>query len=132
MGDPLVATRNDYDLGLMNGEGVVVTHVDLAEGSLGVAARDGRALLVPAEARDLLLHAYALSVHRSQGSEWPGVVVALHHYQRPLLSRELVYTALTRAKAKAVVLSTPRPSTWPGRGRAGRRHTWLKAALPGR
>ncbi len=132
VGDPLVATRNDYDLGLMNGEGVVVTHVDLAEGSLGVAARDGRALLVPAEARDLLLHAYALSVHRSQGSEWPGVVVALHHYQRPLLSRELVYTALTRAKAKAVVLSTPEALYLARERRAGRRHTWLKAALPGR
>ncbi|GBD41728.1 ATP-dependent RecD-like DNA helicase [bacterium HR39] len=127
VGDPLVATRNDYDLGLMNGEGVTVTHVDLGEGALGVVTREGRALLVPAESRDLLVHAYALSVHRSQGSEWPGVVVVLHHYQKPLLSRELVYTALTRAKAKAVLLTTPKALYLARERRAGRRHTWLKA-----
>ncbi|MCH8486954.1 MAG: exodeoxyribonuclease V subunit alpha [Candidatus Cyclonatronum sp.] len=109
-GRPVIMTRNDYQLGLFNGDlGVTVTQ--------GQAAADGTPLLrVAMEAFDAAksekgvslrspaqLHmmetCWALSVHRSQGSEYRKVLLALPPQDSPVLTRELIYTAVTRAKS---------------------------------
>jgi exodeoxyribonuclease V alpha subunit len=97
-GDRVVATANHLDLeptGFANGEVGVVTGT--AEGSLDVAFASGP-VTVTGQALFDLRHGWAITVHRAQGSEWPGVVVVLPPEAGGMLSRPLVYTALTRAQ----------------------------------
>ena len=97
-GDRVVATANHLDLeptGFANGEVGVVTGT--GEGSLDVAFASGP-VTVNGQALFDLRHGWAITVHRAQGSEWPGVVVVLPPEAGGMLSRPLVYTALTRAQ----------------------------------
>jgi len=129
LGDPVVMTQNDYLLELMNGEVLEVTGVDPEGPGLGGVTREGRGYYLEGPTLQRLLLAYAMSVHRSQGSEWPTVIVALHHYQDPLLSRELLYTALTRAKKRAHLLLTEEALYTCRARRSVGRHTWIKHFL---
>jgi exodeoxyribonuclease V alpha subunit len=98
VGDRVVATANHLDLepiGFANGEVGVVTGT--GEGSLDVAFASGPVTVSGAALPDLK-HGWAITVHRAQGSEWPGVVVVLPPEAGGMLSRPLVYTALTRAQ----------------------------------
>jgi exodeoxyribonuclease V alpha subunit len=92
-GDRVVATANHLDHGFANGEVGVV--VEARDGDLVVDFGAG-SVAVPPKARSDLMHGWAITVHRAQGSEWPGVVVALPPEASGMLSRPLVYTALTR------------------------------------
>jgi exodeoxyribonuclease V alpha subunit len=97
-GDRVVATANHLDLepiGFANGEVGTVTKA--GEGSLDVAFASGP-VTVNGSALSDLRHGWAITVHRAQGSEWPGVVVVLPPEAGGMLSRPLVYTALTRAQ----------------------------------
>jgi exodeoxyribonuclease V alpha subunit len=97
-GDRVVATANHLDLeptGFANGEVGVVTGT--GEGSLNIAFASGP-VTVSGQAMSDLKHGWAITVHRAQGSEWPGVVVVLPPEAGGMLSRPLVYTALTRAQ----------------------------------
>ncbi|HYH24735.1 MAG TPA: AAA family ATPase [Blastococcus sp.] len=97
-GDRVVATANHLDLeptGFANGEVGVVTRT--GEGSMDVAFASGP-VTVSGQALFDLRHGWAITVHRAQGSEWPGVVVVLPPEAGGMLSRPLVYTALTRAQ----------------------------------
>ncbi len=97
-GDRVVATANHLDLepiGFANGEVGVVTKA--GEGSLDVSFASGP-VTVSGSALSDLRHGWAITVHRAQGSEWPGVVVVLPPEAGGMLSRPLVYTALTRAQ----------------------------------
>ncbi|WP_409332502.1 AAA family ATPase [Trujillonella humicola] len=99
VGDRVVATANHLDLepiGFANGETGVVTGT--GDGSLDVAFASGP-VTVPTNALGDLRHGWAITVHRAQGSEWPGVVVVLPPEAGGMLSRPLVYTALTRAQS---------------------------------
>ncbi|WP_029432405.1 ATP-dependent RecD-like DNA helicase [Blastococcus sp. URHD0036] len=99
VGDRVVATANHLDLepiGFANGETGVVTGT--GDGSLDVAFASGP-VTVPTNALGDLRHGWAITVHRAQGSEWPGVVVCLPPEAGGMLSRPLVYTALTRAQS---------------------------------
>ncbi len=99
VGDRVVATANHLDLepiGFANGETGVVTGT--GDGSLDVAFASGP-VTVPTNALSDLRHGWAITVHRAQGSEWPGVVVVLPPEAGGMLSRPLVYTALTRAQS---------------------------------
>jgi exodeoxyribonuclease V alpha subunit len=98
VGDRVVATANHLDLepiGFANGEVGVVTGT--GDGSLTVDFSSGP-VTVPGGALPDLRHGWAITVHRAQGSEWPGVVVVLPPEAGGMLSRPLVYTALTRAQ----------------------------------
>jgi exodeoxyribonuclease V alpha subunit len=98
VGDRVVATANHLDLepiGFANGEVGVVTGA--GDGSLDVAFASGP-VTVTGNALPDLRHGWAITVHRAQGSEWPGVVVVLPPEAGGMLSRPLVYTALTRAQ----------------------------------
>jgi exodeoxyribonuclease V alpha subunit len=97
-GDRVVATANHLDLeptGFANGEVGVVTGT--GEGSLNVDFSSGP-VTVSGQALSDLRHGWAITVHRAQGSEWPGVVVVLPPEAGGMLSRPLVYTAVTRAQ----------------------------------
>ncbi|MGY2003710.1 AAA family ATPase [Blastococcus sp. SYSU DS1024] len=98
VGDRVVATANHLDLeptGFANGEVGVVTGT--GDGSLTVDFSSGP-VTVTGNALPDLRHGWAITVHRAQGSEWPGVVVVLPPEAGGMLSRPLVYTALTRAQ----------------------------------
>jgi exodeoxyribonuclease V alpha subunit len=107
-GTPVLMIRNDYDRGLFNGDlGVVVRAARASEGARLVAVfpRGAGLAAFPFEGlRDDLRVAYATTVHKAQGAELDDVALVLPERDLPLLSRELLYTALTRARRSAVVV----------------------------
>ena len=104
LGDRVMQLRNNYDKEVFNGDvGRVAALAD--DGSMDVAF-DGRRVAYEAAAIGELALAYAMSVHKSQGSEYPAVVIVLLPEHRMMLQRNLLYTALTRATRLAVLIST--------------------------
>jgi exodeoxyribonuclease V alpha subunit len=102
LGDRVIQTRNNYTLGVFNGDTGVIVGIEPDE--LTVDFGDGRQVAyTPADVLDLE-HAYCLTVHRSQGSEWPGVVILASSSYGPMLTRNLLYTALTRARRAVVIV----------------------------
>jgi len=103
-GDKVIQQINNYDKAVFNGDIGSVLSVDLEENGVTVDF-DGRAVPYDATELDELSLAYAVSIHKSQGSEYPVVVVplALQHYL--LLERNLLYTAVTRGKKLVVVIA---------------------------
>jgi exodeoxyribonuclease V alpha subunit len=108
VGDRVICVKNDYKRETFNGDGGVVQAVDLNAQQVEVALDDGRAVSYDFADLDELLHAYALSVHRAQGSEYEAVVLALHTQHYVMLQRNLLYTAVSRAKRLVVVVGSPR------------------------
>lgn len=94
-GDRVVATANHLDNGFANGEVGVVS--ESTESLFAVDFGAGPVAVPPKAMRDIV-HGWAITVHRAQGSEWPAVVVVLPPEATGMLSRPLVYTALTRAQ----------------------------------
>ncbi len=103
VGDKVMQVKNNYELDVWNGDIGVIVSRDEEEDLLQVRFEDEREVTYDATAREDLELAYAVSVHKSQGSEYKAVVVPLHIQHYPLLRRNLVYTAVTRGK-KLVVL----------------------------
>ena len=105
-GDKLIQLRNNYDKSLFNGDIGTVVSVDLAKGTL-VADFDGeRHVFERGEFGDVAL-AYAISIHKSQGSEYPVVIIPLLKGHFMMLQRNLVYTAITRGRKKVFVVGEP-------------------------
>ncbi len=105
--DKVMQVRNNYDLGVFNGDSGTIHGVDEEEGTLLVNF-DGRLVAVPQDNLDELTVAYACTIHKSQGSEYPAVVVALHDQHWVMLQRNLVYTAVTRGRRLVVIVGTRR------------------------
>jgi exodeoxyribonuclease V alpha subunit len=105
--DRVVATANHLDNGFANGEVGVVT--ESTETLLAVDFGAGPVAVPPKAMRDLL-HGWAITVHRAQGSEWPAVVVVLPPEATGMLSRPLVYTALTRAQRHLSIVHAAGPA----------------------
>ncbi len=107
VGDKVMQIRNDYDRNVFNGDLGRVVSVDPKERALVVNV-DGRAVPYSRADLDDLVLAYAVSVHKSQGSEYPAVVmpVTTHHYK--MLQRNLLYTGVTRGKRLVVLVGTRR------------------------
>ncbi|MBA3305061.1 MAG: ATP-dependent RecD-like DNA helicase [Thermoleophilaceae bacterium] len=103
-GDKLIQTRNDYSTGLMNGQIVIALGEDEDGEELLVQSDAGERLAVPADRTHSLRPAYAISVHKSQGCEMPVVIVPVHTSHAVLLSRNLLYTAVTRARRACVLV----------------------------
>nr|WP_239028959.1 exodeoxyribonuclease V subunit alpha [Pseudonocardia acidicola] len=103
-GRPLLVTSNDYDLGLYNGDtGVIVRD---GTGVRAAFARGGSPTLIAPARLSGVQSVYAMTVHRSQGSQFARVTVVLPPAESPLLTRELLYTAVTRARAVVRVVGT--------------------------
>jgi exodeoxyribonuclease V alpha subunit len=107
-GDRVLQLRNDYDLAVFNGDLGTVKAVEPVEQELLLALDDGREIRYPFAHLYALTHAYAASVHKAQGSEFPAVVIPLLMNHAPMLGRTLLYTALTRARMLAVIIGQRR------------------------
>ncbi len=106
-GDKVMQIKNDYDKEVFNGDVGRVVGVEPEARSLRVSF-DGRPVAYGREDLDQLVLAYACTVHKSQGSEYPAVVLPLlgEHYM--MLQRNLLYTAVTRARRLLVLVAAPR------------------------
>ncbi len=107
--DRVVCTQNDYTVGergLMNGEQGVVIGVN--SDTITTRLDDGRIVKTQGVQNNNLQLAYCMSIHRSQGSEYPVVVVAYHSSHYPLLDKRLLYTAITRSKSRAILCADRR------------------------
>lgn len=102
VGDKVMQTANDYEREIYNGDIGRITRVELGARSVWVDF-DGREIEARGAELDDLATAFAVSVHKSQGSEYPCVVVPLHTQHFVLLARNLLYTAVTRGKRLVVL-----------------------------
>jgi exodeoxyribonuclease V alpha subunit len=126
-GDRVLHTKNNYRLNVFNGQC----------GSVQEATKDGvtvrfgqRKVIYSHTSLVQLTHGFAISVHRSQGSEYPFVIIPIHETQYPMLSRELLYTALTRGQQMVVLIgSRSTLETAIENTVRGKLHTGLKRAL---
>jgi exodeoxyribonuclease V alpha subunit len=105
IGDKVMQKRNNYDKGVFNGDVGKITGVSRNEGSVAVSF-DGEEVLYDPDELDQLSLAYALSVHKSQGSEYPSVVLTLLGEHAAMLQRNLLYTAVTRARRLVVIVGS--------------------------
>lgn len=106
-----VNNYNIDDIGVFNGDAGTIFQVDKKTRSVWVELWDGRLIQYNAEALSQLSLAYAITVHRSQGSEVPCVVLVLHDSQYTLLERQLIYTGITRAKKLLIIVGSKRALT---------------------
>ncbi|HEV7563667.1 MAG TPA: ATP-dependent RecD-like DNA helicase [Solirubrobacterales bacterium] len=104
LGDRLIQTRNSHELGLMNGSIVFLRGDDPDEETIAVDTDDGGSLLIPYGETATLRLAYAISVHKAQGCEVPVVVGVCHRSHARMLTRPLLYTAITRARRNCVLV----------------------------
>jgi exodeoxyribonuclease V alpha subunit len=126
LGDRVLQTKNDHEHELMNGElGVLVSH-DAERSLVILAGDDGRKLSLPVASLATLKLAYATSVHKAQGSQAKAVVVPLFRGHAIMLTRNLLYTAITRAEKVCVLVGDPSAlQIAAGRRDATTRHTRL-------
>lgn len=102
-GDRVLHTKNNYHLGVFNGQCGSVQ----ATTSETVTVRYGeRDVIYTSASLPQLTHGFAISIHRSQGSEYPFVIIPIHESQYPMLNRELLYTALTRGQQMVVLIGS--------------------------
>lgn len=107
VGDRVMQVRNNYDKEVFNGDIGIITRVDLEDQRVEVRMDDR---IVPYDFTELdeLVLAYAISVHKSQGSEYPAVVIPMLTQHYMMLQRNLFYTAVTRAKKLVVIVGSKR------------------------
>jgi len=106
-GDKVMQTRNNYDKDVYNGDIGFVRKIDMVEQQLRIDF-DGRLVPYEWDEADELILAYAVSVHKSQGSEFPVVVIPVVTQHYMMLQRNLLYTAVTRAKKLCVLAGSKR------------------------
>lgn len=129
VGDKVMQVRNDYDKEAFNGDLGSVAQVD-PEGPRLVVEFEKRLVSYVGRDLDALVLAYATTIHKSQGSEYPCVVIPLSTSHFPMLSRNLLYTAVTRAKKLCVLVADPRAVKIAlGELRREQRNTGLREAL---
>jgi exodeoxyribonuclease V alpha subunit len=133
IGDKVIQLRNNYTkgkAGIFNGTVATVTGLSLQEQTVTVLTDEDEHIDYDFAELDELAHAYAITIHRSQGSEYPAVVIPLTTSSWMMLQRNLLYTGVTRAKQLIVLVGSRRALAQavrtPG---AGRRHTALTHRL---
>jgi exodeoxyribonuclease V alpha subunit len=122
--DKVMQIDNDYDREIFNGDIGFVVRTDPKLGQLTVAF-DGREVHYTSAQLDSLVPAYATTIHKAQGSEYPAVVVALSNAHYPMLARNLLYTAITRGKRLVVVVAERRALRMAAEDAMGRRR-WTR------
>lgn len=107
VGDRVMQIRNNYDKGIFNGDIGTILSVDREEKTI-VVQFDFQHIVYEAQELDELILAYAVSIHKSQGSEYPAVIIVLFMQHFTLLQRNLVYTAITRAGKLCIIIGQPK------------------------
>ena len=105
-GDKVMQIANNYDKAVFNGDFGRVVHADAEKRRLNICFDGERTLEYKADELDQLAPAYAVTIHKSQGSEFPAVVVPLLNQHYVMLQRNLLYTAMTRAKKLLVLIGS--------------------------
>jgi exodeoxyribonuclease V alpha subunit len=124
IGDKVMQVENDYDKEIYNGDLGVVRSID-PEASEIVIDFDGREVTYGFSELDEIVLAYATTIHKSQGSEYPAVVIPLTTQHYPMLQRNLVYTGVTRGKRLVVIVGQKKAMAIAVKG-AGARRRWSK------
>jgi exodeoxyribonuclease V alpha subunit len=129
LGDKVMQLRNNYDKGVFNGDLGRIAALDREEGSIKVDFYDKRVEYESDEIDEINL-AYATSIHKSQGSEYPAVVIPLHTSHYLMLHRSILYTAVTRGKRLVVLVGSRKALAMAIRNvRLDKRNTGLKEKL---
>jgi exodeoxyribonuclease V alpha subunit len=128
-GDKVMQIENDYDKEVYNGDIGYIDDVDADAGE--VVASDGRAITYAFGELDTLVPAYAATIHKSQGSEYPAVIIPLLTQHYAMLQRNLLYTGVTRGKKLVVLVGQKKAIAIAVRNVSGRRRwsklgEWLK------
>jgi exodeoxyribonuclease V alpha subunit len=132
-GDKVMQIENDYDKEVYNGDIGYIDDVDPEGGEL-TASFDGRAVTYGFGELDTLVPAYAATIHKSQGSEYPAVVIPVMTQHYPMLQRNLLYTGVTRGKKLVVLVGQKKAVAIAVRNTSGRRRwsklqEWLRASM---
>ena len=106
-GDKVIQTDNDYDRNVYNGDTGIITDI-VGSGAHASVQMGDDSVLYEDDNYDQLELAYALSVHKSQGSEYDTVIIPLHQAHWALLKRTILYTAMTRAKKQCIIIGSRR------------------------
>lgn len=128
-GDRVMQTANNYDKNVFNGDIGHIESIDPGTREV-IVSFDGRLVSYLADEVDQLVLAYATTIHKSQGSEYPAVIVPVHTQHWIMLQRNLIYTALTRARRLVCMVGTRRAVRRAvGNARQAQRYTALKEFL---
>lgn len=106
VGDRVMQLRNNYDKDVFNGDIGFVLAIDPADRSM-IVTFDGRPVKYDSGDLDELVLAYAMTIHKSQGSEYPAAIVIVHTQHYVMLQRNLLYTAVTRGKKLVLLIGVP-------------------------
>lgn len=130
-GDKVIQTANNYDKEVFNGDIGQIDTIDTVEGVIRVEY-DGRIVEYEFGELDEVSLAYATSIHKSQGSEYPAVVIPLAMQHYTLLERNLIYTAVTRGKKLVTIIGQPKALAMAVKNRkSNKRLTNLAARIAG-
>jgi len=124
LGDKVMQIENDYEKEVYNGDIGYIDNVDTDTGEL-TASFDGRAVTYGFGELDTLVPAYAATIHKSQGSEYPAVVIPILTQHYAMLQRNLLYTGVTRGKRLVVLVGQKKAIAIAVRNVSGRRR-WSK------
>ena len=133
-GDKVMQIENDYDKEVYNGDIGYIDDVDPEAGELN-ASFDGRSVTYGFGELDTLVPAYAATIHKSQGSEYPAVVIPIMTQHYAMLQRNLLYTGITRGKRLVVLVGQKKAVAIAVRNVSGRRRwskldEWLRPMMP--
>jgi len=127
--DKVMQIRNNYEKDVFNGDIGRIKSIDSVDQKM-VVSFDGRQVEYDFHELDDIILSYAVSVHKSQGSEYPAVVMPVHTQHYMLLQRNLIYTALTRGRRLAVMVGTKKAlAIGINNNRTQKRYTYLKNRL---
>jgi exodeoxyribonuclease V alpha subunit len=106
-GDRIIQTRNNYDLNVFNGDIGIIEHIDSSDYSCSIRFYDqNRTVLYRIDDLSEISLAYAITIHKSQGSEFDAVIIPISKQHFKMLYRNLIYTGLTRAKKLAILIGS--------------------------
>jgi exodeoxyribonuclease V alpha subunit len=125
-GDKVMQIENDYDKEVYNGDIGTIDDVDINAGEIAVSF-DGRSIKYGFGELDMLVPAYAATIHKSQGSEYPAVIIPVLTQHYAMLQRNLLYTGVTRGKRLVVLVGQKKAVAIAVRNVSGRRR-WSKLA----
>jgi exodeoxyribonuclease V alpha subunit len=124
VGDKVMQIENNYDREVFNGDIGFIAKIDHDEGEVTIDI-DGRAVVYPFAELDEVMLAYATTIHKSQGSEYPAIVIPVVTQHYAMLRRNLLYTGMTRGKRLVVLVGQRKAVAIAVRGTQGRRR-WSK------